>query len=101
MMRKKSRSLAMIKDIVVNLSVGEGRSPGGTYAVSVASALEAHITGIAFIYDPTVTMSELGYNPAKVTDVIDALRRDNETAAKAAIDQFANVTSRAGVWPSR
>ena len=38
----------MIKDIVVNLSVGEGRSPGGTYAVSVASALEAHITGIAF-----------------------------------------------------
>ena len=87
----------MIKDIVVNLSVGEGGSPAGTYAVSVASALEAHITGIAFIYDPTVPMSELGYNPGKVTDVIDALRRDNETAAKAAIDQFANATSRGGV----
>ncbi len=84
----------MIKDIVVNLSVGEGVHPTGDYAVSVASALEAHIAGIAFVYEVIVPMGRMGYSPA---EVIDALRYDNEVAAKAAIDRFAKATSRAGV----
>ena len=37
----------MIKDIVVNLSVSEGGIATGDYAVSVASALDAHIAGFA------------------------------------------------------
>ncbi len=84
----------MIKDIVVNLSVGEGVHPTGDYAVSVASALEAHIAGIAFVYEVIVPMGRMGYSPA---EVIDALQYDNEAAAKAAIDRFAKATSRAGV----
>ena len=84
----------MIKDIVVNLSVGEGVHPTGDYAVSVASALEAHIAGIAFVYEVIVPMGRMGYSPA---EVIDALQYDNEVAAKAAIDRFAKATSRAGV----
>jgi nucleotide-binding universal stress UspA family protein len=84
----------MIKDIVVNLSVREGGSPAGDYAVSVASALEAHVAGIAFVYDLSVPVSVMGYIPV---EVIDALRRDNEVAAKAAIERFAKVTSRADV----
>jgi len=87
----------MIKDIVVNLSVREGGKSTADYAVSVASALEAHIAGIAFAYDVTIPMSELGYNPAGVMDVTDALRRDNEAAAKAALDRFAATAARAGV----
>ena len=84
----------MIKDILVNLSVREGGKSTGDYAVSMASALEAHIAGIAFVYDPNVPASGMGYIPL---EVIDALRRDSEVAAKAAIDRFAKATSRAGV----
>jgi len=85
----------MIKDIVVNLSVGEGGGPAGDYAVSVASALETHIAGIAFIYDPIIPGgSGMEYIPV---EVIDGLRRNNEVAAKAAIDRFTAATSRAGV----
>jgi nucleotide-binding universal stress UspA family protein len=87
----------MIKDIVVNLSVREGGKSTADYAVSVASALEAHIAGIAFVYDVKIPMSELGYNPAGIMDVTDALRRDNEAAAKAALDRFAAAAARAGV----
>ena len=84
----------MIKDIVVDLSIGEGVHPTGDYAVSVASALEAHIAGIAFVYEVIVPMGRMGYSPA---EVIDALQYDNELAAKAAIDLFVKATSRAGV----
>jgi nucleotide-binding universal stress UspA family protein len=87
----------VIKDIVVNLSVHEGGKSTGDYAVSVASALEAHIAGIAFVYDVNILMSELGYNPGGIKDVTDALRRDNEAAAKAALDRFAAAAARAGV----
>ena len=85
----------MVKDIVVNLSVGEGVHPAGDYAVSVASALDAHIAGIAFVYDLNVSMSS---GTALIpVDVLDAVRRDHEVAAKAAIDRFAKAASRAGV----
>jgi nucleotide-binding universal stress UspA family protein len=87
----------MIKDIVVNLSVSEGGKATGDYAVSVASALDAHIAGIAFVYEPNTPMSELGYSPRGATNVTDALRRDNEAAAKAALDRFAAAAARAGV----
>ena len=39
----------MIKDIVVELSVGERASPAEDYAVSVAAAFDAHVVGIAFL----------------------------------------------------
>jgi nucleotide-binding universal stress UspA family protein len=84
----------MIKDIVVNLSVGEGGSPAGDYAVSLASALEAHIAGIAFIYDPIVPVSGTGYIPA---EVIETQQADSEAAAQAAVDRFSAATARAGV----
>ena len=87
----------MIKDIVVNLSVSEGGKATGDYAVSVASALDAHIAGIAFVYEPNTPMSELGYSPRRVMDVTTAIRRDNEAAAKAALDRFAAAAARADV----
>ena len=84
----------MIKDIVVNLSVGEAGAFAGDYAVSVASALEAHVTGIAFVYDAIVPVASMGYIPP---EVIETQQRDSEAAAKAALDRFAAATSRAGV----
>jgi nucleotide-binding universal stress UspA family protein len=84
----------MIKDIVVNLSVTMGGGPAGDYAVSIASALEAHLAGIAFVYDPIVPISGTGYIPP---EVIETQQADNEAAAKRAIDRFAEATRRAGL----
>jgi len=84
----------MIKDIVVNLSVGPDGGPAGDYAVALAAALDAHVVGVAFLYDPIVPVSGMGYIPA---EVIDTQQADNEAAAKAAVDRFAKAASRAGV----
>jgi nucleotide-binding universal stress UspA family protein len=84
----------MIKDIIVNLSIAKNGNTVGNYAVSVAAALQAHLTGIAFVYDPIVPISGTGYIPA---DVIESQRADNETAAEAAIKDFTAATDRAGI----
>src|SRR5580692_6387564 len=84
----------MIKDIVVNLSVGEKASPAGDYAVSVATSFDAHLAGIAFLYDPIVPVSGAGYIPA---EVIETQERDNEAATKAALERFTAASARAGV----
>ena len=86
----------MIKDIVVNLSVGERANAAGDYAVSVAAAFDAHLAGIAFLYDPIVPVSGAGYIPA---DVIEMQERDNAAAAKSAIDRFLAAGNRAGIMP--
>ncbi len=54
----------------------------------------AHLTGIAFVYDPIVPVSGTGYIPP---EVIETQQADNEAAAKAAIDRFAAATDRAGL----
>jgi nucleotide-binding universal stress UspA family protein len=84
----------MIKDIVVNLSLSKAGGPAGEFAISVASALNAHLAGIAFLYDPIVPISGTGYIPA---EVIDAQQVENEKLAKAAIDWFSEQTRRAGL----
>jgi nucleotide-binding universal stress UspA family protein len=84
----------MIKDILVNLNVTKEGGPAGDYAVSVAAALQAHLTGIAFVYDPIVPVSGTGYIPA---EVIESQEADNEAAAKAAIKKFTEVTRRTGI----
>ena len=84
----------MIKDIVVNLSIGEKASPACDYAVSVAAAFDAHLAGIAFLFDPIVPVSGAGYIPA---DVIEPQERESEDATRAALDRFSRACSRAGV----
>jgi nucleotide-binding universal stress UspA family protein len=84
----------MVKDIIVNLSVTKEGSLVGKYAVSVAADLEAHLTGVAFIYDPVVPISGAGYIPA---EVIETQREDNESAAEAAIRSFTAATDQAGI----
>jgi nucleotide-binding universal stress UspA family protein len=88
----------MIKDIVVNLGVGPRPSPAGDFAVSVAAALEAHVAGVAFLYDPIVPVSAAGYNPA---EVIAQEERDNRAATTAAIERFLAAADRAGVSAER
>jgi nucleotide-binding universal stress UspA family protein len=83
----------MIKDIVVNLQPGEDGSPAGDYAVSLASMFDAHIAGVAFVYDAIIPVTGAGYVPQ---EVIDVQRRDNEAAAKAAVRRFNAAVTRTG-----
>jgi nucleotide-binding universal stress UspA family protein len=84
----------MIKDIIVNLSITENGSAVGNYAASVAAALQAHLAGVAFIYDPIVPISDGGYIPA---EVIETQRADNQAAAESAIKSFTAASNRAGI----
>ena len=76
----------MIKDIVVNLSVGKQVGPAANYAVSVAAAFDAHLAGIAFLYDP---IPRAGF--------IETQERENLAATKIAIDRFAKAAASAGI----
>jgi len=88
------KDASLIKDIVVNLSVGERAGPAGDFAVSIAAAFDAHVAGLAFLYDPIVPVSGAGYIPA---DVIEMQERENLTAAQAAIERFNKAAESAGV----
>jgi nucleotide-binding universal stress UspA family protein len=82
----------MIKDIIVNLSIHEGSEPTLDYAVSLAGAFEAHVTGVAFAYDSTVPVSGLGYIPARIIDE----QNNNKAAAAAVMNKFKAACTRAG-----
>lgn len=84
----------MIKDIIVSLQSGEDGGPAGDYAISLASAFEAHIAGVAFVYAAIISVSAVGYIPR---EVIDVQLRENEAAAKAAIGRFNAAVARTGV----
>lgn len=47
----------MIKDMLVNLSLGRSHDRARDYAVSLAEMLDAHLTAISFSYDPIVPMA--------------------------------------------
>jgi nucleotide-binding universal stress UspA family protein len=80
----------MIKDIVVKLSPADH---AGAYAISLASAFEAHVTGIAFAYEPEVLPDPSGQGSRRFMRI----REENEEAAAAAAAQFEKQAADAGV----
>jgi nucleotide-binding universal stress UspA family protein len=76
----------MINDIVVNLPVGKSRDVATHFAVSVAAKLDAHLTGIAFLYEPLmpVMVDMYGVPPA----IIESQRIENEKTANAAVEKL-------------
>jgi len=88
----------MFKDIVVNLSVRKGSKAVGDYAVSVAETLEAHLTGVAIAFVPSIPGASLGYLPI---ETIEAQQRENEMAAEDAVDHFTAASAKAGVAAER
>jgi nucleotide-binding universal stress UspA family protein len=83
----------MIKDIVVNLNVGATASPASDFAISVAAAFNAHLTGIAFRHNPVVPVSSVGHVPAEVV----VAQQDYQAAIRAVRERFAAASARAGV----
>lgn len=84
----------MIKDLIVNLGIGEPHDAAADYAISIAENLDAHVCGIAFAYEPLVPPSIMGGFPL---DAIDAQWRASEQAAASAIAAFEAAAGRAGV----
>jgi nucleotide-binding universal stress UspA family protein len=86
----------MIKDIAFHLSARAGASATIDYAVSVASAFEAHLAGIAFALDPFIPPT-MGIGDAVPTDWIDEQREEAQAAAQAVIARFQEVARRNGI----
>ncbi len=84
----------MIKDLVVNLSLGVTRDPAADYAISIAEAFDAHICGVAFVYDPIVPPSVMGGIPS---EIIDVQRSESEKAARSAIARFEAASKRSSL----
>jgi nucleotide-binding universal stress UspA family protein len=84
----------MLKDVVVNLSGATPQDFAADYAVSVAKAFGAQITGVAFVYEPVIPDTVMGGIP---TDLIEIQREENTKAAKAAVDRFEAAAKTAGV----
>jgi nucleotide-binding universal stress UspA family protein len=84
----------MIKDIIVNLSVGAERDVAADYALSVAGTLDAHVAGVSFAYEPVIpgTLFE-----EAVAEVIEAQRAESREAAAAAKAKFEEAARRAAV----
>lgn len=85
----------MIKDIVANLSLREAPDVAMDFAVSVAVAFNARLTGIAFVYEPIipVMIDMYGIPP----DVIESQRVESERAAKAAVARLDKAGRDAGL----
>jgi nucleotide-binding universal stress UspA family protein len=81
----------MIKDLVVNLPVENKPTAVVDYAVSIAEAFDAHMTGVAFAYDPVIAPSVMGGIPS---DWIDAQRAEAEKSAKAVAMRFEEAAKR-------
>src|SRR5207302_5695864 len=84
----------MIKDLVVNLSAGTAPDVGGEYAISVADAFRAHVSGIAFAFEPILPPSVMGGLPP---DLVEAQRAEGENAANLLASRFEESARRAGL----
>jgi len=82
----------MIKDLVVNLSIT--RDVAGPYAISIAEAFGAHLSAVAFSYEPVIPPTIMGSIPASL---IEAQRAENDKAASDAQAKFDADAARAGV----
>jgi nucleotide-binding universal stress UspA family protein len=83
----------MIKDIIVNLSVGAKANSASDYAISLSAAFNAHLTGIIFLYGPTMPVSRAGNVPPE----LEVIERHNEAAVKAVRESFTAASTHAGV----
>jgi len=84
----------MIKNIVVNLTIGVERDAAVNYAVSLASIFKAHLVGVAFVYDPKVRANLIVGIPA---ELIDAQRATTKHLANEAVARFEALAKQAGV----
>jgi nucleotide-binding universal stress UspA family protein len=84
----------MVKDLIVNLSLGSTSDTTADFAVSIASTLNAHVTGLALCYEPILPPVEMIAIPA---NVIDMQIEENERVTEAATSRFEEIVRRDGL----
>jgi nucleotide-binding universal stress UspA family protein len=84
----------MLKDVVVNLSGRASLDFAADYAISIAASFGAHVTGIAFLYEPVIPDGTLGGVPV---DLIELQREENSKIARDAIGRFEAGVKKSGV----
>ena len=84
----------MLKDVVVNLSGRASLDFAADYAISIAATFGAHVTGIAFLYEPVIPDGTLGGVPV---DLIELQREENSKIARDAISRFEAGVKKSGV----
>jgi hypothetical protein len=84
----------MIKDMIVRLSVGKARDIAGDFAISVATAFEAHLSAVAVAYEPVIGGMLL---PVPDASLLQAYRTESSRAAERAKREFDEATRRVGI----
>ena len=84
----------MIQDLVVNLAAGSERDPAAQFAVSVAAAFRAHVAGVAFAYDASISPMVMD---GMSRSWLAAQRDESLAAAQRAVDRFEEIAHREGV----
>src|ERR1700674_5514919 len=84
----------MIKDLIVNLAIGSPRDVAREYAISIARAFNANLTGIAFNYEPMFPGSFIN---GVATGIVEEQRVENQNAAKATLGKFDEAARQAGL----
>jgi nucleotide-binding universal stress UspA family protein len=84
----------MIKDLVVNLTLVPDHDPAAEYAISVAAMFDAHVSGMAFVYDPVIAPSIMDGISA---GWIESQRAESRRIAQSVVDRFDEAARRAGV----
>lgn len=84
----------MIKDLIVNLSLGDRADKAAEFALSAAGVLDAHITGITFLYEPVFPGADLAPIPA---DIVQTQVEEIERAASNARSRFEELARRSAL----
>jgi nucleotide-binding universal stress UspA family protein len=83
----------MIRDIVVNLSVGKPRDVAGEFAVSTAALFGAHVSGLAFGLEPPIGSLGDSFSGA----IFDTFHAQQKAAAERAVAAFENSARLSGL----
>lgn len=85
----------MINDIVVNLSLKQRNATAAPLAVSAARLFGAHLTGVAFEYEPAIPVLDLGAAIPK--NYLDEARAEANARVGSAVRQFEELTRREAI----
>ena len=84
----------MIKDVLLHLSTDATAEFTTDYAVSVAGAFGAHLAGVAFAFEPALSVAPIGGGlPADFIDAERAAAEEAARRAKAKLDEVARLSA--------
>ena len=81
----------MIKDIIVNLSVGRPRDIAGEFAISVATLFQSHLSAIAFAYEPVIGATPFDCVSPNIIENFRAEQKAEASKAQQAFDRHARL----------